>query len=154
MKTLLLLAALGLACLPATTQAQALLITPEATHTPAAPDTVAAIHRLFAARRQQRNLVALGAVGAAGLGTAATPIPNGTFFNRGDYAKVYGIGAAAIIAVDFAFGNSHSRKNEQRALDDWQAHQLPRHLKRQLKARYFQDLPPAAYAPHLASRGR
>jgi peptidoglycan/LPS O-acetylase OafA/YrhL len=140
MKMLLLLAALGLASLPAATQAQVLATTPVAAPTllaPVAPDTVAAIRRLFAARRQQRNLIALGAIGAAGLGTAVTPVPNDTFFTTGDYAKVYGIGAAAIIAVDFAFGNSHSHKNEQRALADFEAHRLPRHVQRQLKAKYF-----------------
>ncbi|MDJ0364217.1 hypothetical protein QMK33_03575 [Hymenobacter sp. H14-R3] len=52
MKTLLLPIALELASFPATTQAQALATTPAATFTPAASDTVAAIHRLFAAKRR------------------------------------------------------------------------------------------------------
>lgn len=140
MKTLLLLVALLLAHRPGAAQRVRTATSPDSVVAAqlAAPDTVAAIHRLFAARRQQRNLIALGAVGAAGLGTGITPTSNDRMFTSGDYAKLYGAGAAAIIAVDFAFGNSHSRKNEQRALADFQAHRLPRYLRRQLKAKYFQ----------------
>lgn len=86
------------------------------------------------------------------MGTAATPTDR--FFTTGDYAKLYGLGAIAIIAVDFVFGDAYSRKNEQRAIAAFEAHQLPRHLKRRLKARYFQELPPAAHTQRLAARRR
>jgi hypothetical protein len=102
---------------------------------PAAPDTLAALHRLFAGRRQRRNLIAVGAAGAALVGTAVTPADR--FLSTGDYAKVYGLGAAVIILVDFVFGDAYSRKNEQRAVARFEARQLPRSLKRKLKSRYF-----------------
>lgn len=103
----------------------------------AAPDTVAALHQLFAARRQRRSLIAIGSVGAALVGTAATPTKPGDLLATSDFAKLYGLGAAIIILVDFVFGDIYSRKNEQRAVASFEAHQLSRHLKRRLKARYF-----------------
>lgn len=141
MKPLLLFAGLLLASGPAAAQtplasrlaSQPLVATPSVPS--AAPDTLAAIHRLFAGRRQRRNLIAVGAAGAVLVGTATTP-PDG-FFTTGDYAKLYGLGAAAIIIVDFVFGDTYSRKNEQRAVDSFEAHQLPQSLKRKLKGRYF-----------------
>jgi len=104
---------------------------------PAAPDTAAALHRLFAARRQRRNLIAIGSVGAAMVGTATMPTKPSDILTTGDYAKLYGLGAAAIILVDFVFGDEYSRKNEQRAVASFEAHRLSRHLKRRLRARYF-----------------
>jgi hypothetical protein len=140
MKPLLLLAGLLLASGPAAAQtppapglASPLAATPTAA--PAPPDTLAAIHRLFAGRRQRRNLIAAGAAGAALVGPAATPTDR--FFTTGDYAKIYGLGAAAIIIVDFVFGDTYSRKNEQRAVASFEAHQVAPHLKRKLKSRYF-----------------
>jgi hypothetical protein len=140
MKPLLLLAGLLLASGPAAAQAPllpSLASQPAAVQAaaPAAPDTLAAIHRLFAGRRQRRNLIAAGAVGAALVGTAATPADR--FLTTGDFAKVYGLGAAAIIIVDFVFGDTYSRKNEQRAVASFEARQLPQSLKRKLKGRYF-----------------
>jgi len=141
MKPLLLCAGLLLASGPAAAQAplvaslasQPTVAAPPAT--PAAPDTLAALHRLFAARRQRRNLIAAGAAGAALVGTAATPTTG--FATTGDYAKLYGLGAVAIILVDFVFGDTYSRKNEQRAVASFEAHQLSPQLKRKLKGQYF-----------------
>jgi hypothetical protein len=140
MKPQLLLAGLLLASGPAAAQ---MPVVPSLTGQPVAvqvaapttPDTLAAIHRLFAGRRQRRNLIAVGAAGAALVGTAVTPADR--FLSTGDYAKVYGLGAAAIIIVDFVFGDTYSRKNEQRAVASFEAHQLPQSLKRKLKGRYF-----------------
>jgi len=136
MKPLLLLVGLLLASGPAA--AQTPLVPSHAGQpaaAPASPDTLAAIHRLFAGRRQRRNLIAAGAAGAALVGTAATPPDR--FLSTGDYAKLYGLGAAVIIIADFLFGDDYSRKNEQRAVASFEAHQLAKPLKRKLKARYF-----------------
>jgi hypothetical protein len=138
MKPLLLFAGLLLASASAAAQTPlvpSLTSQPPAMQAPAAPDTLAAIHSLFAGRRQRRNLIAVGAAGAALVGTAVTP--TNRFLSTGDYAKVYGLGAAAIIIVDFVFGDTYSRKNEQRAVASFEAHQLPQPLKRKLKGRYF-----------------
>ena len=141
MKPLLLLAGLLLASGPAAAQTPrlpSLASQPtavQASAAPAAPDTLAAIHRLFAGRRQRRNLIAVGAAGAALVSTAAMPTDG--FFTTGDNAKLCGLGAAAIIIVDCVFGDTYSRKNEQRAVASFEAHQLPPPLKRKLKGRYF-----------------
>jgi len=142
MKPFLLLAGLLLAAGPTAAQtapgsAPAALPGAAPVMAPAAPDTLAAIHRLFAARRQRRNLIAVGAVAAAGVGTAVAANHYDRFFSTADYGKLYGLSAVLIIAVDFIANMDYSRKEEQLAVESFQAHQLSPRLRRRLKARYF-----------------
>ena len=132
MKALLLFAGLLLAAGPA-----ARMATPTLTLAASAPDTVAAIHRLFAARRQRRNFIAVGAVGGALVGTAAASNHYDRFFTTADYGKLYGLGALLIVAVDFVATMDYSRREERLAISDFEAQRLSPRLKRRLKARYF-----------------
>jgi hypothetical protein len=112
---------------------------------PTAPDTVAALHRLYAAKRRKVLPIVAGTVAADALGIA---VVGATVQNRGllDGRDILQglVGALGVIAVGteaLFYTSSYSRKKEERAIAAYQAHQLPRHLKRQLKARYFLDLP-------------
>jgi hypothetical protein len=137
MKTLLLLAALGLANLPATTHAQALPTPPAAVLAPlAAPDTAAAIHRLFGHKRRLR-LAVLG--GNLGLGTAS--YLDGIHTN-----DPVGVGLTYILIVPIFAGTTlgillgstqYSHRKEVRALHALEQHQLPPRIKERLKPRYF-----------------
>jgi hypothetical protein len=178
MKTLLLLAALGLASQPSYTQAQALATTPAATLASlatalavpdkaaailaaqaqqvapaapvavAAPDTVAALHRLFAAKRKKLVPIVAGTLVADAAGIiiiGATVDGGGLIDGRVLGQAMTGILGVIAVGTEVLFYTSiYSKKKEQRAIDAFEAHQLPRHLKRQLKAKYFQELPPAA----------
>lgn len=117
----------------------------------AAPDTVAAIHRLFAARRLRRNLIAgslgagalIGAIisgaskddgggsGGSGYGGA------GISFDGADYLVLYAIPAVPLILLDYTIYANYSRTREAWVIEEFQAHRLPRKLKHKLKPRYF-----------------
>ena len=99
----------------------------------AVPDTAAAIHRLFAARRTRSYiitglLVVLGAVNflvdGNSIGTAAYPIA-----------------AAPYELANLICHRRYRRKAEKRALVDFQAHQLSPKIWRKLKPKYFTDAP-------------
>jgi hypothetical protein len=105
--------------------------------TTTAPDTLAALHRLFAARRVRRNTIAGFTLVGAAVGTAISPTGKNDFFSTGDYAKLYGVAAVSIIAIDLLFGDDYSRKNEQRAIAAFQERRLSPRLQRRLKASYF-----------------
>jgi hypothetical protein len=121
--------------LPAVAMAGSLATPPVAAA--AAPDTVDALHRLFAARRRQRNMLVAGTVVGAMVGTAATPPDR--LLSTNDYAKLYGLAAAAVIIIYFVCGDTYSYKEEQRAVASFGSHQLPKYLKRRLKSCYFQQ---------------
>ena len=132
--------------LSATTRPDSLLFAqaaPDAiTETPlaAAPDTVAAIHRLFLAKRKRRIVVVaatvvVGAVGSGVLiGTASTY--NITF------QAVFGLSlipATAIAGItELVCYNQYSRRQERQVIADYQNHMLPKLVRQKLKARYFQ----------------
>ena len=117
---------------------------------PAAPDTLAAIHRLFAAKRRRGNFIVGGTLAAA-LGTAGVVVANrptessssnGSGFgvmspNNLDLAMV-GIVTALVVQTEALLLGGWGAKYEQRVATAWQQqHQLPRAVKRRLKARYF-----------------
>lgn len=154
MKPFLLLAGLLLATIPATAQtsevsASANLPAAPAL-APAAPDTLAAIHRLFAARRQRRNYIVGGtlvaAAGTAGLVVANRPAESGSSNTGGfgvlapnnlDVAMV-GIVTALVVPAEALLLGGWGHKYEQQVIATWQQqHQLPHAVKRRLKAQYF-----------------
>ncbi len=107
---------------------------------PAAPtDTVAALHRLFAERRQRRNIL-VGVTGAltVGLAIGAGASTSGQeFISPAGAAILVGILGGVVVASELAFFGKYSRKKEQRAVERFQAHRLDRDLRRKLKPRYF-----------------
>lgn len=113
-----------------------------------APDTVAALHRLFAAKRKKLLPIVAGTTVADVAGIAiigATVESGGLIDGRVVGQALTGILGVVAVGTEVLFYTSiYSKKKEQRAVDALEAHQLPRHLKRQLKAKYFQELPPAA----------
>ena len=141
MHRLLLLAALWLIGYAAVAQATPPLPRPEAPALagPGAPtDTVAALHRLFAERRRRRNVI-VGVTG--GLTLAAVVSIASDNHGSGDFAGViavfYGILGGVVATSELFFFKKYSTKNEQRAVDSFQAHRLPDELRRKLKPQYF-----------------
>ncbi|AMR26853.1 hypothetical protein A0257_06860 [Hymenobacter psoromatis] len=132
----------------------ALLPTP-----PAASDTVAALHRLFAAKRQTQSYVVAGttlAVLAGVIIVAMQPeehggsgggfaLSSGPMFSSADQAGlVAGFLGVPILTTELLVYGSFSRRNEAQALADFRAHQLSKYLRRKLKAKYFnQKLEPS-----------
>lgn len=168
MKHLLLFLALLLAGASATAQVSHSAARPDSltvplATAPAAPDTVAALHRLFKSRRHRRNFLAAGLstgllVGTVGLslddasGTTSfrnimdldsAPGHPGSSTGTGQATATSGwlwcvVPAGPLLVLDYLLYARYSRKKEARAVADWQAHRLPTHLRRQLKPRYFQ----------------
>jgi peptidoglycan/LPS O-acetylase OafA/YrhL len=152
MKHLFILAGLLAAASPAAAQASAPSTQPAAmlaSPAPAAPDTAAAIHRLFAAKRKRQGYVVgatvVAAVGTAGVVAANRPTDLGTSSGFGviapnnlDLAMV-GIVAVPVVLAEALFLGGWGHKYERQVLATWQQqHQLPRAVKRRLAPRYFQ----------------
>jgi len=145
MKALLLFAGLLLAAGPAAAQPAATVSgTGTAAPTPAAPvpDTVAALHRLFAAKRR-KLLPIVGGTAAAGV--AGIALIGATVEGGGQHdGRVVGQGLVGILGVLIVgtevlfYSTSYSKDKEQRAVAAFAVHQLPHHLRRQLKRKYFQ----------------
>jgi hypothetical protein len=103
---------------------------------------VAALHWLFAAKRKKLLPIVAGTVAAdvAGVAIIGATVEGGGFID----GRVVGqaltvIAGVAVVAAEVLFySTAYGKKKEQRAVAAFEAHQLPRHLRRQLKARYFQ----------------
>ena len=109
---------------------------------PAALDTVAALHRLFAAKRKKLVPIVAGTLAAdvAGIAIIGATVEGGGYLD----GRVIGqaltgiLGVATVSAEVLFYTTVYGKKKEARAVAALEAHQLPRHLKRQLKAKYFQ----------------
>jgi hypothetical protein len=121
--------------------AQAQQLPPAAQPSVAAPDTVAALHRLFAAKRKKLVPIVAGTLVADATGIiiiGATVDGGGLIDGRVLGQAMTGILGVIAVGTEVLFYTSiYSKKKEQRAIDAFKTHQLPRHLKRQLKAKYF-----------------
>lgn len=165
MRYFLLLLALLLAAGPAVAQNPAVAARPDSLPaTQAATDTAAAIHRLFAAKRKRRDIIAAGlglslVAGTVGsLATAKNPSPSGSLLNLGgapgsstgnagsqSSASSGDIGwllCAALswplIVVDYVAYAGYSRKREKKAMADYEAGYLSIRLRKRLQAKCFQ----------------
>ncbi|QKG57034.1 hypothetical protein GKZ68_10580 [Hymenobacter sp. BRD128] len=132
----LLLATLQVAAQVSSRAARPDSLTAPLAATPAAPDTMAAIHRLFVHKRRL-CLVVLGA--NLGLGTASyldgihsnDPVGVGL-----TYILVAPIFAATTLGILLGSAQ-YSHRREVRVLRAFEVHQLPQRIKAQLKPRYF-----------------
>ena len=139
MRYLFLFVALLLATNPAVAQGSlttAQLDTLVATQ--AAPDTAAAIHRLFVAKRRVIRYAASGTLLAAVAAIiVVTNAEAGFIDTRGVAASGIGlIGGAALLGETLSYID-WSRKKERLALEAWQQHRLSAFYHRKLKAKYF-----------------
>lgn len=118
-------------------------------------DTLRALHRLFAGRRQRRDYLLVGTmlttaagVGIAGSAPGPAPSQAGSGFTVGPFdgdiiderklsMVVIGLFGTAVVASEVLFFHQYSQKREQRAVAAFQAHRLPESLRRKLKPRYF-----------------
>ena len=134
MRYLLLLLALLLAAGPAAAQTSPLAARPDSLPTAqAAPDTAAAIHRLFAARRV-RSYAITGLLVVPG---AVSLLVDGHSIGT----AVYPIAAAPFELANLICHRRYRRKAEMRALANFQTHQLSPKIRRKLKPKYFTDAP-------------
>lgn len=138
-RTLLLLAGLVIGH---SLVARAQQVAPLAPATVAAPDTVAALHRLFAAKRKKLLPIVAGTVAAdvAGVAVIGSTVDSGGYIDGRVIGQALTVlaGVAAVSAEVLFYSTAYGKKKEARAVAAFEAHQLPSHLKRQLKARYFQ----------------
>jgi membrane protease YdiL (CAAX protease family) len=155
MRYFFLLLALLLAAGPAVAQHPVAAAWPDSlVAAQAAPDTAAAIHRLFAAKRHRQVVIGVATAGAAIGALAAVSLSNqqpsrsggsgygslvsGPIFDEQAIAMV----AVGVITVPVALGElllfgGWSKKKEQRVVADWERHKLARFFKRRLKPKYF-----------------
>ena len=165
MRCFLLLLPLLLAAGPAVAQNLVAARPDSAIVAPAAPDTAAAIHRLFACRRQRRNIIAasLGVSLVAGtVGSLATAENSGTTGGRSIFDLDAAPGSSSgnvssqssassgatgwllcaalswpLIAIDYAVYAGYSRKREKKAVAGYEAGHLSNRLHKRLQAKYF-----------------
>lgn len=149
MRLLLLLAFLFASGLPVAAQAPPLLAQHALAPAPAA-DTVAAIHRLFAARRKTCTYV-VGGTFALMVGTGVVtgldqpaPQTSGGFSFGGPVwddqsIMLLGIGVvgAAVVGLELLTIGGWGQREEARMVAAFDEHRLPRHIKRRLKPSYF-----------------
>jgi len=121
--------------LPATTAASPTAV--PLADLPAAPDTVAALHRLFALRRE-RGYTAFkvgGAMLAVGAGTVA--IVGNDFNYKTVFVFLGGVvclgSSVPVLASGVIRTIIYSEKRQKRAIQAWQQHRMSRHLKRALE---------------------
>jgi hypothetical protein len=134
MRYLFLLLALLLVASPAAAQNSPTATRPDSLlATQAAPDTAAAIHRLFAARRVRSYLIT---------GLLVTPGVLGFLVDGNSIGTaVYPIAAAPYELANLLCHRRYRRKAEARALVAFQAQQLSPKISRKLKPKYFTDAP-------------
>lgn len=134
----------------------------------AAPDTAAALHRLFAGRRQRRNIIAaslglslvVGTVGSLATAESSSisggrsifdldAAPGSSSGSAGSQSSASG-GATGwvlcaalawpLIAIDYAAYAGYSRKREKKAVADYEAGHLSGRLRKRLRAKYFRPV--------------
>lgn len=154
MKTLVLLVALLLAYRPGAAQLARPAAPPDSVAAAqlAAPDTVAAIHHLFAAKRRARSFVLAGtAMAVLGVAFVVASRPQehsgggGSFalFNSPIVSSAEQAGLAAgilgvpAVTAELVFYSNFSRRSEKQALEEFHTHQLPKFIKRKFKSKYF-----------------
>ena len=136
MKCLVLFCALLVATGPVVAQNPPLAARPDSVLAArAAPDTAAAIHRLFAARRGRSYILTAVTVGPGMLGL----LVGGHNADAG--ALVYAIAASPYELANLLCHRRYRKKTEARALVSFQEHQLSPKIRRKLKPKYFTDAP-------------
>jgi hypothetical protein len=110
-------------------------------------DTVAAVHRLFAAKRTRTLHFAIGTVGVAAIGGVLIGTAPSGWDGLGQ--AVLGATLVALVALPAVVAEAvtaagYNKKSEWRTVEEFHAHKLPRYLKRKLKPKYFQEPQPAA----------
>ncbi|RZK25491.1 MAG: hypothetical protein EOO63_15960 [Hymenobacter sp.] len=133
MKSLLLLLVLLLVAFSGIAQDSATARPNLSLATQTAPDTAAAIHRLFAARRVRSYAITGLIVVPGALAFAVDGNSIGT--------AVYPIAAAPYELANLICHRRYRKKAEERALLAFQAHQLSSKIGRKLKPKYFTDAP-------------
>lgn len=122
--------------------APAAAATPPAATVASAPDTVAALHRLFAAERRARY-VGAGFFAVLGIGaTAAYATPGNGLQNNASFLLIAVTGLSG--SVGLAAGSCrYSRKQEQQAIEAYQTHRLPPGIRQKLQPAFFPQPAPA-----------
>jgi hypothetical protein len=104
----------------------------------AAVDTAAALHRLYAAKRQRGLLIAGGFVAVTALGIAIDQNRD----NPGQYQGLVNVAfvvfvGVPVLAANFFYHTQYNHKKERRAIAAFEAHQLPAATKSRLQEKYF-----------------
>ena len=141
MRYLLLLLALLLAAGPAVAQNPVVAARPDSLPaTQAAPDTAAAIHRLFAAKRHQSAAVISATVGTGLLCLLLAENTRHSYTIDTTPIVATGISLFSIptTAIEIGYYRQFTRRKEQQALVAFQEHKLPERIRRRLRPEYFE----------------
>jgi hypothetical protein len=109
---------------------------------PTATDTVAALHRLFAARRAGRNVLVAGTILTLGLYAVINQQAADPSLSRDINSLVGLVLIPPLVAWEYVHHARYSHKKEQQALAAFALHQLPASVKVLLHAQFFR--PPAS----------
>jgi hypothetical protein len=113
-----------------------------ATLPPTATDTVAALHQLFAARRQGRNVLVAGTILTLGLYAVINQQAAAPSLSRDFNSLVSLLLIPPLVAWEYVHNARYSHKKEEQAITALAAHQLPAWVKAQLHTQFFR--PPAS----------
>jgi hypothetical protein len=112
---------------------------------PTIPDTAAALHRLFAAKRGLRAVIVAGTVLIGGVAflikatSGSKPTTLGaTLADFGNKVGIVSLTSVAVI-VELVAENKYSRSKEQVVIESWRMHQqLAPDIRRRLTPPYFE----------------
>ena len=111
---------------------------------PITPDTAAALHRLFAAKRGMRAAIVVGTVLVGGVafvinvttGSKSTTL-GATLADLGQKVGIVSLTSVAVL-VELVAENKYSRSREQLAIESWRRHQLAPDIRQRLTPPYFE----------------
>lgn len=105
------------------------------------PDTVAAIHRLFVAKRHQSALVISSTVGVGLLSLVVAENTRHSYTIDATPVIATGISLLSIPAtfVEIVHYQQFTRRKEQRAIAAFEAHKLPEKIRLRLQPTYFDE---------------
>jgi hypothetical protein len=124
---------------PATRLDSLLALPVAATVPPIGTDTVAALHRLFAARREERNVLVAGTILTLGLYAVINQQAAGPSITRDINSLVSLLIISPLVLLEYVHGARYSHKKEQQAIAALAAHQLPNSVKAQLQVKFFRS---------------
>jgi hypothetical protein len=104
-----------------------------------APDTVAAIHRLFAAKRRKLAFMLLGTAAAEVTGQiiVGSTVQSGGIVDARSIDQFSVIALAVPVAlIQVLCYARYNEEHEQRTVAAWQVHRLPRYVQHALKAKH------------------
>ena len=146
----MLVTLLGKAQVPVPVPTTAAPVPPSSSAYTLEADTVAALHNFYKHKRRALPRVLIMTVGAFAITLFArevfTPTRTyGQYTTLGEALVPVYLGALSVpvLGGELLYYRQYNKRHEQRAIEEFRAHQLRRSTQEQLKPKYFQPVPPA-----------